>query len=94
MTLQPGDRIAYAAKFLKNTCQLTGAAPQRRGTYLGPHAGMPERYSRVRWDDEAEYLAQRADDPEYCLNVRTLGSMVATINIAKVGSPRFALTDL
>jgi hypothetical protein len=31
--LTPGDRVAYAAKFLKNTGQFTGSAPQRAMTH-------------------------------------------------------------
>jgi hypothetical protein len=89
-----GDRVAYAAKFLRATGQLTGAAPQRRGTFLRHDFNG---FCRVRWDNEGEYISsgrgQYADD-EYCRDVRENGNLVAITNIAKVGSPRFALNDL
>ena len=97
-TFQPGDRIAYAAAFLKNTGQFTGAAPQRRGTYVGPAgAGWPDTYGYVRWDDEAERLASGQGDyaeQDYCDAVRANGSIACLPNLAKVGSARFALNDL
>lgn len=94
--LSPGDRIAYSAKFLKNTGQFTGAAPQRRGTYVGLDKRMPN-YARVHWDDEAERIAAREGDfaeQDYCDEIRQNGSLVHANNIARVGSPRFASNDL
>ena len=91
--LIPGDRIAYAAKFLKNTGQFTGEAPMRRGTYLSGD----DKFSYVRWDDAEERIARAEGDyaeADYREHVRKHGNMVATGNIAKVGSARFALNDL
>lgn len=93
--LQPGDRIAYAAKFLKDTGQFTGAAPQRRGTYLGPD--VAPGFARVRWDDIETLIADgrgQYADSEYVAHVRKEGSTVHANNIAKVGSGRFALNDI
>ncbi len=95
-TLKPGDRVAYAAKFLKDTGQFTGGAGERRGTYLRSAPGMP-KYGYVRWDDEAERIAAGQNDyaeADYCEAVRRDGSLVCLPNIARVGSPRFALNDL
>jgi hypothetical protein len=75
-----GDRVAYAAAFLKNTGQFTGEAPFRRGVLVGfdeamtRAAGKP--FALVRWDD--------AEEP----------GLVLASNIARVGSPRYALNDL
>lgn len=47
-TLNAGDVVAYAAKFLKNTGQFAGYAPQRRGTFLSYASvwnGTPARWS-------------------------------------------------
>ena len=90
-TLRDGDAVAYAASFPKNTGQFTGSAPQRRGVFLG-FSRIPG-FVRVRWSDEAETLRNHAD-AEYCDEVRRNGSLVATCNIARVGSARFALNDL
>jgi hypothetical protein len=94
--LNPGDRVAYAAKFLKDTGQFTGNAGERRGTYLRPAPGMP-KYGYVRWDDEAERIASGQGDyaeADYCKQVRRNGSLVCLPNITRVGSVRFALNDL
>ena len=48
--LNPGDRIAYAAKFLKNTGQFTGPSGQRRGTFVAYDRSAPQ-FARVHWDD-------------------------------------------
>lgn len=98
--LKEGDRIAYAAKFLRNTGQFTGSAPQRRGTYLGQNTdrGKPDPdFARVRWDDIEALIASgqgQYGDPEYVAEIRANGSLVHINNIAKVGSPRFASNDL
>lgn len=90
--LQPGDRIAYAAKFLKNTGQFTGGAGQRRGTFVS----YQDEHARVRWDDfevnATRYAEQYGDD--YVDDARKHGQLVHAANIAKVGSARFALNDL
>lgn len=93
--LQPGDRIAYAAKFLRNTGQHTGGAGARRGTYVGPDAHTPN-FARVRWDDfeaRADDLARQWGD-DYAADARANGQMVHADNIARVGSPRFASSDI
>ncbi len=95
-TFQPGDRIAYAAKFLKDTGQFTGAAPQRRGTFLRLDDYLPN-YGFVRWDDIEDVIAAGKGDyaeADYCEEVRRNGSRVALSNVARVGSARFALNDL
>ena len=92
--LQPGDRIAYAAKFLKSTGQLTGGAPMRRGTFI---AMQDEAYARVHWDDTPQRIADKQGDfaeADYRDEISRNGSMVHAGNIAKVGSARFALNDL
>jgi hypothetical protein len=92
----PGDRVGYAAKFLRNTGQFTGAAPQKRGTYVGPDKHN-DKFGRVHWDDEAERIAAGQGnyaEADYCEDVRLNGSLVFLGNIARVGSPRFALNDL
>lgn len=88
-----GDRIAYAARFLKNTGQTTGSAGTRRGTYLGPWIGQPG-FARVRWDDEAAMLEASREDEDYKADIREHGSVVFESNITRVGSARFALNDL
>jgi hypothetical protein len=88
-----GDRVAYAAKFLRNTCQQTGAAPQRRGTFVSYYAADPQ-FARIKWDDfeaNAAYYAHQYGD-DYVADARQHGQCVHAGNIAKVGSARFALT--
>lgn len=92
-----GDRIAYAAKFLKNTGQFSGSAPQRRGTFLGVYPAMSKTHGFVRWDDQEERIAAGAGqfgEADYCEHVRRHGELVALSAIAKIGSARFALNDL
>lgn len=94
--LTPGDRVAYAAKFLRNTAQFTGAAPQRRGTFVA-YWGSDTQFARVKWDDFEAMAATGAGqygDIEYVEDSRQHGQLVHLNNIAKVGSPRFALNDL
>lgn len=97
--LQPGDRVAYAAKFLKNTGQFTGDAPRRRGTFVKywDHGakGVPDT-ARIKWDDfeaNAAYYAEQWGQ-DYVDDAREHGQCVLAVNIAKVGSPRFASNDL
>jgi hypothetical protein len=97
--LNAGDRVAYAAKFLRNTLQFTGNAPQRRGTFVSytTFGSQTDNYARVHWDDEAAMIASRAGqfaEQDYCDDVRAHGSLVCAANIAKVGSPRFSHSDL
>ena len=90
--LTAGDRVAYAAKFLKDTGQFTGAGPQRRGVFMA-YDPMPG-YARVRWDDfdMAACAAQWGED--YAADAQAHGQLVCASNIAKVGSARFASNDL
>jgi hypothetical protein len=93
-SLQPGDRVAYSAKFLRNTCQFSGAAPQRRGSFVQYD---PNGFGRVHWDDEAQRIAEQEGqfaDQDYCNEIAAHGSLVHANNIAKVGSPRFSCNDL
>ena len=53
-TFAPGDRVAYAAAFLKSTGQRTGWAPCARGTVTGGQAFGPRVLVSVKWDDVAE----------------------------------------
>jgi hypothetical protein len=48
-TFRPGDRVAYAAKFLRSIGGDFEAA-ERRGTVVGIIGGRVERIT-VRWDD-------------------------------------------
>jgi hypothetical protein len=92
-----GDRIAYAARFLKDTGQFTGNAGFRRGTYIGPAAGFPPNFCRVTWDDIESVIAEAQGqyaDAEYVADVREHGALVGATAIAKVGSARFASNDL
>jgi hypothetical protein len=92
-TLTAGDRVAYAAKFLKNTGQFTGAGPQRRGTFV-KYWDKDPKVARVKWDDfDFEYQSKQNGE-DYALDAREHGQCVFAGNIAKVGSPRFALNDL
>lgn len=93
--LSQGDRVAYAAKFLRNTAQFTGSAPQRRGTMV-KFWEADEKFARVKWDDfelnAPGYARQYGED--YVADAREHGQLVLAVNIAKVGSPRFASNDL
>lgn len=94
--LTPGDRVAYAAKFLRDTCQHTGSAPQRRGTFVAYWSSNPT-FARVHWDDFEALAAAGAGqyaDPEWVEDCRAHGQIVHAGNIARVGSPRFALADM
>lgn len=96
-SLRPGDRIGYAAKFLKNTGQFANGAGERRGTFLGLCPEMPATHGLVRWDDQENLIAAKAGDfaeVDYVEHVRKNGSLVALSAIAKVYSARFCLNDL
>ena len=88
-----GDRIAYTAKFLKNTGQFTGPSGQRRGEFL-KYWEMDSRFARVRWDDFDQGAAAKQYGDDYALDATEHGQIVMACNIAKVGSARFALNDL
>ncbi|UGY15191.1 hypothetical protein HAP48_0042815 [Bradyrhizobium septentrionale] len=92
-TLTSGDRVAYAASFLKSTGQHTGAAPQRRGTFVSYWVSNPD-FARVHWDDFEQIAPQLAEQygDDYVADARSCGSLVHAKNIAKIGSARFALT--
>jgi hypothetical protein len=95
--LETGDRVAYAAKFLKNTGQFTGSGGQRRGTFIR-YTGTAG-YCRVKWDDVtlgSEYARKLAElyGEDYLDDALANGQMVHATAIAKVGSPRFACNDL
>lgn len=90
-----GDRVGYAAKFLRNTGQFSGGGPQRRGTFVKLWEAN-EQFARVKWDDfelnAPGYAQQYGDD--YVADARENGQLVNAANIAKVGSPRFVSNDL
>lgn len=89
--LTSGDRVAYAASFLRNTGQFTGSGPQRRGTFV---KAQDEYFARVKWDDFEERAPALAEQwgQDYVDEARENGQLVHINNIAKVGSARFALT--
>lgn len=94
--LEPGDCVAYAAKFLKSIGSFTGGMPQRRGTFVSYWDANPN-FARIKWDDfEAMVATGKAQygDLEYVDDARRHGQCVHVNNIAKVGSPRFASNDL
>ena len=91
--LTAGDRVAYAASFLRNTGQFTGSGPQRRGTFVALWE-RDSQFARVKWDDfeqNAPALAVQWGE-DYVADAREHGQLVHSKNIAKVGSARFALT--
>ena len=49
-TFAPGDRVAYAAAWLKNTGQRTGWAPSARGTVLSTEPFEGAALVSVHWD--------------------------------------------
>ena len=94
--MKPGDIVAFAAKFLRDTCQHTGDTPLRRCVYLGPDATLAG-YVRVRWDDQEHLIAEKSGnftEEDYCADVREFGSLVYGKNICWVGSARFGNNDL
>lgn len=97
ITFSRGDRVGYAAKFLRNAGMFTGAAPQRRGVVVNGADPISPDFVRVAWDDfealAAEAKGQYADT-EYVEDGRKYGQLVHRNNIAKVGSPRFISNDL
>lgn len=86
-----GDRIAYAAKFLRNIGAYTGETPHRRGTFVKLWDKDPQ-FARVRWDDfennAASLATQYGDD--YVADAREHGQCVLAVNIARIGSVAFA----
>ena len=91
--LTAGDRVAYAAKFLKDTGQFTGSAGQRRGTFVGYDRTAPD-FARVKWDDFNVAYAAEQWGADYAADCVARGTMVHARNIAKVGSAGFAANDL
>ena len=52
--LKIGDRVGYAAAFLRSTGQFTGPVPFRRGEILGFEELAPGcTLAGVQWDNEA-----------------------------------------
>lgn len=93
--LEPGDRVAYAAKFLKNIGAFTGEMPRRRGMFVKYWDKDPQ-FARVRWDDFEDNRAELAKryGEDYAADAAEHGQCVLAANIAKVGSPRFALNAM
>ncbi len=90
-TLKAGDRIAYAAAFLKAIGADYNLA-QRRGTFVGFEGPI---FGRVHWDDEDARIAAREGqyaEQDYCDDVRERGSLVGLKSICRVGTARFADT--
>ena len=66
---------------------------ERRGTFLVYWDHDP-KFVRVRWDDfDFDFMAEHYGK-DYAVDAKALGQCVLAANIAKVGSPRFALNDL
>jgi hypothetical protein len=89
--LNAGDKVAYAAKFLRTISASKGMA-DRRGVYVGLAPGMEKTHGCVHWDDEAALIASGQGnyaEQDYCDHVRANGSLVALGCIAKVGSVAF-----
>lgn len=89
---QPGDRVAYAASFLRNAGLHTTGMADRRGTYSKDHESHPS-HCYVRWDDTQARIDSRKGDfaeADYREHVATHGELACRTNIAKVGSVRFA----
>jgi hypothetical protein len=85
-TFVAGDRIAYAASFLKSIGARTGTIPQRRGMFIAAvKFGGSDNFCRVRWEDEnLPGLAEQYGE-DYADDVREKGSLVNLTSIAKVG---------
>ena len=67
--------------------------PMRRGTFVSYWKANPD-FARVHWDDfDFAYQAQQNGE-DYAEDAKTNGQCVLAVNIAKVGSPRFALNDM
>jgi hypothetical protein len=94
--LVAGDRVAYTAKHLRNTGQLTGSASSRRGTYLR-ECSWSDNYCHVMWDDTDYQIANKIGDfvePDYCEEIKKNGSPAPIGIICKIGSAKFACNDL
>ncbi len=91
--LSSGDRVAYAARFLKDIGQFNAASAERRGTFVGYWDANPQ-FARVHWDDFDKQAAAKQYGDDYAADAQEHGQCVLACNIAKVGSPRFALNDL
>lgn len=76
--LNPGDAIGFAAAFLRNTGQHTGFVPFMRGRFIA-------------YDDT---IAGPGRFARVIWDGAETESLVASGNIARVGSPRFAHSDL
>jgi hypothetical protein len=46
----PGDRVAYAASFLRSTAQHTGEKPRMRGTVRSVEPFGPHSLVAIAWD--------------------------------------------
>ena len=93
--LNPGDKIAFTASFLKNTGQFTGTSGARRGVYV--KADRMPGFARVRWGDEETRIAEGVGnyaEADYCADIREHGSLVCEKNICRVGSDKFACNDI
>lgn len=94
ITLQAGDRIAYAASFLKNTGQFANGSGERRGTFVSvepQYFAGGASHGRVRWDDFEALVARgtgQYGDLEWVQDCRDRGQLIALSAIAKVGSVR------
>lgn len=66
MKLNAGDRVAYSAKFLRNTGMIVGSAGKRRGTVLDSPETLggldPERFVAVLWNGDTEPMVILADN--------------------------------
>lgn len=77
-----GTRVAYSAKFLRDTGQRTGRAPDRRGTVVSVDAD----FARVRWDDFDAAASAKQWGEDYAEDAIAHGQMAALSVLAMVGS--------
>ncbi len=86
-SFNPGDRVAYNVRFLKDTGQQVGSGGFRRGTFVGPYSASAA-HGRVKWDDlftpEAASLAKCYGE-DWLDDARANGAVVALSALAKVG---------
>ena len=95
--LQPGDRVAYSAYFLRQISAHTGCMPFRQGHYLGPDPVAPATHSRVFWDDIPKLIAAKRGyygSEDFAEECTKNGEMVATSAIARVGSAKYSSNDI
>jgi hypothetical protein len=94
-TLNPGDRVAYSAAFIKQI-QADYWTTQRRGTfvkYISAWGPSTSACAIVKWDDQDAALSKKigcfADDDYVQHTLEHGGTLVNSSVIAKHGSSAF-----